>query len=66
MMKLTLNADIYSFKVIEAAIIAYNGLATIAVRQSDRQIQLVFDNCRFDPSITIKEFENYLIGLENS
>ena len=65
-MELTLNADIYSHQVIEAAIIAYKCLATIAVRQNDRQIYLVFDNCRFDPSITIKEFENYLIGLENS
>lgn len=66
MMELILNADVYSSKVIEAAILAYNSLATITVRQKDRQIQLVFDNCRFDPSITIKEFENYLIGLENS
>lgn len=65
-MELILNADVYSSKVIEAAILAYNSLATITVRQKDRQIQLVFANCRFDPSITIKEFENYLIGLENS
>ena len=65
-MELILNADVYSSKVIEAAILAYNSLATITVRQKDRQIQFVFDNCRFDPSITIKEFENSLIGLENS
>ena len=65
-MKLTLNANIYSRQVVEVAIIAYKDLAEITVIQNEEQIQLTFDNCRFDPSMTIKEFENYLIGLENS
>ena len=66
MRKLTLNTDIYSDQIIEAAIIAYKELAKITISRSNHQIQLEFTECKFDASITIKEFENYLIGLENS
>jgi len=66
MKELILSADIYSYPVIEAAIIAYKNLATISICKQDRQIRLVFDECRFDTTMTIREFENYLIGLENS
>ena len=58
MKKLTLNSDIYSCPVIEAAIFAYKNLATISVCKQDGQTILLFDECRFDPSLTIKEFEN--------
>lgn len=66
MKELIVNADVYSYPVIEAAIVAYKDLARISVCQKDRRIRLVFDKCRFDSLITMREFENYLIGLENS
>ena len=28
-------------------------------------MELIFDRCRYDTDITIKEFENYLINAEN-
>lgn len=66
MIKIRLNYDVYSLKSIRAAKEAYSDLANIAIIRRRRDIELIFTSCRFDEEQTVKEFENYLIGLENS
>ena len=66
MKRLKLNNDIFSLKSIGIAKEAYSELATIAVIQGRRNTELIFTNCKYGEDLTVKEFENYLIGLENS
>lgn len=63
---LVLKNDIYSYKNIEKAIYAYKGYATIRVKKNGNEIKLEFKHCKYGLDVTKKEFENYLIALENS
>lgn len=65
MNKLILSMDIYSVDSIEEACNAYRNLAIIRVKKRKECMELIFDRCRYDTDITIKEFENYLINAEN-
>lgn len=65
MNKLLLNTDIYSVSNIKNTCIAYKEYADIEINKTDSYIELIFDNCKYDLDITIKEFENYLINTEN-
>ena len=65
MSKLLLNKEIYHFTNIEAAIYDFQDCATITVAEQEQQFILNFSNSRADEELTIKEFENYVIGLEN-
>jgi len=60
------NRSIYSNRAIDEAILAYSQLATITKSINNEYVELTFDNCKYDDDITVKEFENYLIGIENS
>ena len=44
---------------------AYTDYAKMTLLENDRTWTLDFDECKYDEMRTIKEFENYLIGLEN-
>ena len=44
------------------AVDAYRNLAKIQIL---RKRKIVFWNCKYDEERTVREFENYLIGLEN-
>lgn len=65
MSRLILKKEIYSVKSIETAILAFRDIASITFFDQAPQFILQFSNCKADMDLTIKEFENYLIGLEN-
>lgn len=65
MNKLKLNLDVYSIKNIEKTCQVYAGYAKIKISHVESKIELEFDRCKYDPELTMKEFENYLINIEN-
>ncbi len=65
MNKLILSKEIYSEDSIEETCEAYSNLARIRIKKRKECMELIFDRCRYDTDITIKEFENYLINAEN-
>lgn len=66
MITLKLSSEIFSLKKINLTKNIYSGYADITVGKEDDYWTLRFFNCKYDKEITIREFENYLIGLENS
>lgn len=44
----------------------YESYAAITAKFRDDYAVLTFGNCKYDEEQTIKEFENYMIGIENS
>ena len=66
MKKIKLNRSIYSDKAINSALTAYNNLAMFTVDLNSEYATVTFIKCKYDEDQTIKEFENYLIGAENS
>ena len=65
MTNLELAKELYSLKNIQKAQADYSSLAHIILHEEVRFWKLSFDRCRFQENITVCEFENYLIGLEN-
>ena len=63
---LNFKSEIYSLANAEKAASVYRGVAKILVNNRGSHIQTIFLNCRYDEDQTVCEFENYLIGLENS
>lgn len=66
MKKLKINSSVYSDKTIKIAIQAYQNLAAITKKNKDDSAEITFWKCQYDEETTVKEFENYLIGIENS
>lgn len=66
MIKLELNREIYSRENVDAAREAYREIAKISVKEKKDYIRVFFLNCKYGEERTVKEFENYLIGIENS
>lgn len=62
---LQLSSEIYSFHTVQAAVQAYSGLARIQVESQPGGWLLSFTDCRYDPRLTIREFNNYLINLSS-
>jgi len=66
MTKLKLRSDVYTEGSIKKVIAVYKTLADIVIEgQKDGYMMICFTNCIYDEKLTIKEFENYLIGVEN-
>ena len=65
MVKLLLSTEIYSEKSIKETCDAYKDFAKIKVKRKSIYIELIFNSCKYDPNVTVKEFENYLINIEN-
>lgn len=65
MVKLLLSTEIYSEKNIRNTCNAYKDFAKIKMKRKGTYIELIFNDCRYDQNITMKEFENYLINTEN-
>ena len=65
MVKLLLSTEIYSEKNIRNTCDAYKDFAKINMKRRGAYIELIFNDCRYDQNITVKEFENYLINTEN-
>lgn len=66
MKKLKINRFVYSDEAIEATMQAYRHLAMITAKVKGDYTILTFWKCKYGDERTIKEFENYLIGIENS
>lgn len=66
MISLKLNSEIYSTECIKRVQKVYKDLANIEITGKKGILLLRFSNCKYDEKRTIKEFENYLIGVENS
>lgn len=58
--------QVYSIQNIRKVISVYKGYAEISIRESGNRIYVTFRKCRFSEERTVREFENYLIGIENS
>lgn len=65
MVKLLLSTEIYSEKKIKETCDVYKDFAKIKMKREGAYIELIFKDCRYNPNITVKEFENYLINTEN-
>ncbi len=65
MKKLVLKQEIFSLKNIKEAQEAYKKIANIMVVEKQGSVVIRFLHCKYDEDRTVKEFENYLIGLEN-
>ncbi len=65
MNELKLIKEIYQKKNIHQAIVAYRGISDVNLQDQGNYWILQFTNCKYDEARTIREFENYLIGLEN-
>lgn len=66
MKEVNIKREIYSDDTIKQTIKAYNNFASITVKFEDKQAEITFCKCKYDETQTINEFENYMIGLENS
>lgn len=66
MKKIKINRSIYSDDTINATMKAYQNHAVTSVKLKGAYAFLTFWKCKHDEEQTIKEFENYMIGLENS
>lgn len=61
-----LSLEIYSKENIELARTAYKNISKTVVAYKGNYAKLRFIFCKYTEEKTVKEFENYLIGLENS
>lgn len=66
MKTISVNREIYSIETIYKTIDVYKNYADISFELNDLDVKLFFDKCRYDELLTVKEFENYMIGLENT
>ena len=66
MKKVKINRSVYSDETIKTTIQAYQHHAVISAKIKGEHTVLTFWKCRYDEDQTIKEFENYMIGIENS
>ena len=60
-----LSRVIYSDHIVQEARKAYQGLADIYVKVTDDCFLITFNACRYNEETTVREFENYCIGLES-
>lgn len=66
MKKLKFNRSVYSDETIEKARVAYKNHALTVVTYKQQYAIVTFIKCKYDENQTVKEFENYMIGVENS
>ena len=66
MKKVKINRSVYSDATIEKTMKAYKNHAITTVNYKRDYALVTFWKCKYDEEQTIKEFENYMIGVENS
>ena len=66
MKKIRINRSVYSDDTIEKTMVAYKNHAVTTVQYKRDYAIVIFWKCKYDEAQTIKEFENYMIGVENS
>ena len=65
MKTLRLSKKVYQEDSIRLTITAYQNYAQFSIKEFPDAWEIVFSDCKFDEDRTVKEFENYLIGIEN-
>lgn len=66
MKTLKINKEIFSDETIINALNEYKFLAKIKMTPIQNYVLLTFSDCKYEEDLTINEFQNYLIGVENS
>ena len=66
MKKVQISRSVYSDKTIASTIKIYQNHAIVTAEFECGYVVLTFSKCKYDEEQTIKEFENYMIGIENS
>lgn len=66
MKKVIFNRKIYSDATIEHTMKIYKSHAVTTVKYKKNDAIVTFWKCKYEEEQTIKEFENYMIGVENS
>lgn len=66
MKKIEINRSVYSDETIKTTMKMYQNHAVTSVKFGDKYAVITFWKCKYDEEQTIKEFENYMIGIENS
>ena len=61
--QLMLNKQIYNSEIVDEVIEVYSAICTVNVLEDEKYIYCDFINSVTDIEVTIKEFEDYLIGL---
>lgn len=61
-----IKRELFSESALTGAIEAFSNLCSIKVSASTDGWDLAFSDCKYGRELTEKEFENYLIGLENT
>lgn len=60
------NRSIFTEETIKTAMNVYKNHAFTTVKYNSDYAVVTFWNCKYDEEQTIKEFENYMIGIENT
>ena len=63
MNELLLTKEFYVEKYIQKGCNDFKGLADVSIVTDEDYYRIRFNNCIYPVSITIKEFENYVIDL---
>lgn len=63
---LLLNKELYDRDKVLYAVKQYNRLAAIKVIDKKTHWECRFSGCKYEPELTMKEFENYIINIENA
>jgi len=66
MKKIKIRSEIFSERNIKQALADYKNIAKASLKNGNPYHTVTFWKCIYDEELTVKEFENYLIGLENS
>ena len=66
MKKLQLSKDVYSYEKLRKVKAIYSDYAQIHVVPEKKHWLVLFTRCTYGEDETVREFENYLIGLENT
>ena len=66
MKRLDLNKRVYDEKAILSAIDAFSGICSVSYSEGGDHWICLFTDCVAEESLTVREFENYLIDLVNS
>jgi len=61
--ELKLNKSFYNKEIILKALKDYNKLASIQIKEVDGYTICIFNDCKTDLELVLKEFSNYLIAL---
>lgn len=66
MKKVRINREIFSDQSIKTTMNVYKNHAVMTLSMKEKYAYIIFWKCKYDENQTIKEFENYMIGVENS